>query len=206
MTLDLNYFLSSLDGELAPIRELALRLASTGCEASSDGIALSNRPNLGPKAYALRLYAPLPPDTIAAFQNSQGITIPNKYFSILSKLNGAHAFQFSLFGIPPSMASPPPLLNRSVAQPYDIASANRHWIREYDIAENWFHFGGGPLTQEENIGYFIDEAGAIHAARKTGELMRSWTSFSDFLEDELQSCEARYPAYEVLVSEMSSKN
>lgn len=199
---DFDAFMASLHGDLAPIQELASRLRSGDCDETPDAFALSHRPHIAPFAYALRLYKPLSPVTIATYQQLHGLEIVPQYLSVLQKLNGIDAFQFSLFGVPPSMANNPPLLNRSVAQPYDIATANRSWRLEYPVPVNWFHIGGGPYSFDENIGYFIDQDGTIQASRKNGELLRSWSSFRKFLADELALAEAGYPAYEAFMAEV----
>ncbi|MGH9761435.1 MAG: hypothetical protein ACREDR_23375, partial [Blastocatellia bacterium] len=149
-------------------------------------------PNIAPKAYALRFFAPLSSDLIDSYQSIHNIRVSSYYLPILQKLNGAHAFELSLFGIPPSMASDPPLLDRSVAQPLDIGTANTVWKRGYAVEKDWFHFGGGPYTFDENIGYFFDQSGTIHSMRKSGKSLGSWRTFKQFLVDELARAEAAY--------------
>jgi hypothetical protein len=200
--LDLDEFLSSLPEELEPISGLALRLRSDGVDVKADAIAVSHRPHVAPHSYALRLYAPLPFNAISKYEQTRGITISPHYLPIIKKLNGTHAFEFSLYGIPPSMASDLPLLDRSVAQPYDIGTANRFWKLEYSVPQEWFHFGGGPYSYDENIGYFFDPEGKILASRKNGEVLRNWTSFKNFLSDEIAMAEKKYPEHEAFMSQL----
>jgi hypothetical protein len=194
--------IAGLSGDLEALRELALRFGEEGREVTDDRVALSHRPHIAPHSYALTLYAPLSDATIARYQRIHGINFSAHYLRILEKLNGAHAFQLSLFGVPPSMADDPPRLNRLTSQPFDVATANQDWKLEYSVPREWFHFGGGPHSFEENIGYFLDSYGTIYACRKNGERLRSWTLFSEFLREELRRAEADYPRYEAFMAEL----
>ncbi len=203
--MELENFIESLSGDLEPLCQLASRLRDGAAAITDDGVALSHRPNVAPQAYAMRFYVPLSVGTATRYQEILGIRLSPHYRRILEKLNGAHVFKFSLFGIPPSMANDPPLLNRSVSQPYDVGTANRSWKLEYSVPREWFHFGGGPYSFSENIGYFLDEDGTIYCARKNGEILRSWISFRCFLSDELGRAEAEYPEHEAFMAEAIRK-
>jgi hypothetical protein len=194
-------FIDTLTDEMEPLRDIAVRLSSGLNEINGDMIALSHRPHVAPQSYALRLNMPLPQANLIQYQLIHKITLSPHYLPILQKLNGAEIFELSLFGIPPSMANNPPLLDRTAAMPLDIATANAHWKFEYAIQNDWFHFGGGPLSLDENIGYFFDSVGKIYSIRKNGEIINSWVLFSQFLYDEIFRCEALYPAYEEFMAE-----
>lgn len=202
--MSIDIFIATLSGELEPIYELVFRLGFVGSEVKGDAVALSHRPNVAPQAYALTLYTPLPSQSVLQYQGLHGNISPH-YLPILRKLNGLHAFQFSLFGMPRSMASDPPLLNRSTLQPFDVGTANQFWKKEYAVPDDWFHFGGGPYSSSENIGYFFEPSGTIRASRKNGEDVGSWNSFRQFLYDELRRAEDAYPAYETFMDELRSK-
>jgi len=129
ISMQIDNFIGTLSGDLDPLRELAQEFGSSGSAVTDDEIALSHRPHVAPEAYALRLYAPLPSEVIQKYQNLHG-ALPRQYLAVLAKLNGLHAFELSLFGIPRSMANDPPLLNRSLSQPYDVGTVNRSWKSE----------------------------------------------------------------------------
>ena len=205
MPMELDNFIASLSGDLEPLCDLASRLKAGGIAIADDGVALSHRPHVAPQAYAMRLYAPLSAATATRYQEIHGIRLSPHYLRILEKLNGARVFEFSLFGIPPSMANDPPLLNRSAAQPYDVGTANQFWKLEYSVPREWFHFGGGPYSFDENIGYFLDEDCTIYCSRKNGEKLRSWNSFRSFLSDEVGRAEAKYPEHEAFMADAIRK-
>ncbi len=205
ITMEIVTFIDSLTNELEPLREIAARLSSGVNEINGDMIALSHRPHVAPQSYALRLNLPLPQANVIQYQLIHKITLSPHYLPILQKLNGADVFELSLFGIPPSMANDPPRLDRTAAMPLDIATANANWKFEYVVPNDWFHFGGGPLSFDENIGYFFDSVGKIHSIRKNGEIFNSWVTFSQFLNDEIFRCEALYPAYEEFMAEAIRK-
>ena len=200
--MEIDKFIASLPFELAPLRDVAVRLSSGANEVKSDTIGLSYRPHVAPQFYALRLFSPLPQPNLAQYQLINGINISPHYLPILEKLNGANVFQLSLFGVPPSMANNPPLLDRSTENPYDISIANKNWKFEFDIPKDWFYFGGGPFSFDENVGYFFDSVGTIYSVRNNGVRLSSWHSFPMFLHDEISRCESLYPEYEGFMAEL----
>jgi hypothetical protein len=54
------------------------------------------------------------------------------------------------------MLSDPPLLNRTVLQCRDLATAANYWIRDYCVPAGLFHFGYRYFSFSENVGYFIE--------------------------------------------------
>lgn len=199
-------FIRNLPAQLAPIRSAAERLAGSDSKILENGAEFSHRPVIGPVAYALTLFRPLSAATIKRYEDARGLSISPHYAPLLSSLNGAHAFRLSLYGIPGSMANDKPLLDRSASQPHDLATANRFWRHEYKVPPGWFHFGSAPLSHDENAGYFFDELGNVHAARKSNPVVSSWSTFSAFLSDELARCEAMYPDFEAFMAEAVRAN
>ena len=156
---------------------------------------LSRRTSIGPEAFAIRLFQPLAPNVLSRYEEIHSIHIPMQYRRVLEKINGASIFEFELFGIPPSMAQDPPLLDRSQPQPLDLATANQYWKFEFSAPQSGFHFGGAPRSLEENIGYFLG-SNSIDAYRKSGELVGSWSNMKAFLSDEIARCERHYEEFE----------
>jgi hypothetical protein len=111
--------------------------------------------------------------------------IPSLYRELLLVTNGYLAFDLSLFGLAPSMQESPHLLDREKRQCHALSLANRDWIREFEVEENWFYFGGRALSASEKAGYFLSEGSLVRALRISGETVGEWSNFSLFLEEEL---------------------
>jgi hypothetical protein len=109
------------------------------------------------------------------------------YQDILSEINGCFVYDFSLFGLPKTMYTTG-LLSRTVLEQYDLGTANTNWIHSYDIVKGLFHIGGRAYSNEENVGYFIDN-NKIVSIRENGEIVDSWTTFADFLKGEIKVAE-----------------
>ena len=195
-------FTSCLSEELDPVRSLALRLHDAGTKFRDDAWLLSHRPGIAPEAYAVRLYTPLSVGATARYQTLHDFTPLPGYLRILKRLKGANIFELSLFGLPKTMANDPPLLDRRVDQPMDLACANKSWKSEYRVPDDWFYFGFGPLTHDENAGYFIETGGAVVSAKRNGDFLNTWASFHAFLADELPRLERIYPDHEAYMSKL----
>ncbi len=194
--------LSTLDGQFASIRDVARRfLDETAVVDPASGAALvSHRPKVAPQAFAVVLYAGVSTESITLYEGIPGrrgaFHIPAVYKSLLALLNGAHLFEIDLYGVPLSMTYSPPLLNRSVRQPLDLATANFDWSRRYQPDPDQFHFGSGPYSYEENIGYFLNPDEGVEARRVGGERFGYWKSLATFLAEELRRAEDLFPFFE----------
>lgn len=93
------------------------------------------------------------------------------------------AFRFQWLGNPP-------LLDRTILQCHDLATAATRWIDEYRVPVGFFHFGGRYFSFSENLAYFIEGHKRIVAVRGKKKVVGEWTSFPEFLADELQVSEA----------------
>ena len=180
------------------MRSLAERLASAddAIESASGAVLISRRPKIAPEAYACVLYPGVGSELIHRYEEIQTVEIPRVYRELLERLNGASLFQIDLFGIPLSMAQDPPLLNRSIRQPLDISSANLYWRGPYKAAPAEFHFGSGPSSYEENVGYFFDTKGGVKSLKRGGERVGVWPSIQEFLVHELARAESVFADFE----------
>jgi len=104
-------------------------------------------------------------------------------------LNGAHLFNIALFGVPPSMAQNPPLLDRSALQPLDVCTANENWRLEYRVARPNFYFASGSHSSTENVGYFLTPNNRVEAYLVGEKKIGEWTGMDAFLTDELERSE-----------------
>ncbi len=183
--LKIKDYLDSLPVDLLPLRNIGKRYLKYCSSIDNDGcIQIAHRPWLGCFNYALMFFPPAKKTWIKKHRE-----IPESYQRLLLASNGVFAFGFSLFGLAPSMQKKPPLLDRSKLQCLDLSLANCDWIKEYDVDQRMFHFGGRHYSYTENIGYFMSEDSLICAFRKTGELHREWRNFSSFLSEELRVAE-----------------
>jgi len=181
-----------LPDTLAPLKAKALQYLKYPSNVDTGGILqIGHRPWVAELNYMITLYPGLVREDIARYPVRRGfLEIPTVYSDFLTHVNGGFFFGISLCGIPPSMLSEPPLLDRSVLQCHDIGSANLDWISEYRVSEGLFHFGGRHFSFTENVGYFLDDSDRILSFRSSGECIGQWNYFSDFLEAELAASEA----------------
>jgi hypothetical protein len=107
----------------------------------------------------------------------------------LAEVNGAFCFGMKLCGVPLSMLGDPPLLDRTILQCHDLATAATRWVSTYRVPAGFFLFGSRHFSATENVGYFIDGGSRLVCARKSGEVIGEWGGFSEFLSDELQASE-----------------
>jgi hypothetical protein len=183
----INEYLDSLPVELSHLRDIGTRyLKYCSSIDIDDCVQIAHRPWLGCLNYAITFFPPAKKTWISKFR---GTRIPKNYQRLLLATNGVFAFGLSLYGLAPSMQKKVPTLNRSKLQCLDLFLANSTWIREYDIDQKLFHFGGREYSRSENIGYFISPDSRVRAFRKNGELHREWTNLLTFLNDELKIAE-----------------
>lgn len=187
-------FIRDLPPALAPLRALAERLDGRDRQVTGDAVRLGHRPAIAPQAFALTLFAPLAPDALAHAAGQWQLAIPKRHLDLLAALNGAFAFQWSLFGLPaPEQGR---LLDRGALQPHNLAIANHDWKAGYAVPRDWFHVGASTAwSPQRPVGYFLDGDGVIHASEKRGGLVASWPDIQTFLHDELARAEAASPAH-----------
>ena len=166
-----------LTGALVSLGHMIQRYSTYGMSTDGSAVVLAPMPWVAPKARAFWIYEPLMPAQIPS-------GCPLVYRTVLTQMNGCFAFDLSLYGVP----SPNGLLNRSTLRPLSLVSANQHWRRGFVGGENLFHFGSGPFSESENVGYFFDGE-EIVALRKHRVETGRWSSFENFLTAELSRAE-----------------
>lgn len=184
---------------LAPINGVVAELVQHGEEVdfSRPGVVrISKRPKMGTEAYAVLLFSAIAEETITRYEEIHSVSIPGLYRHVLSATSGAFLFDLSLYGVPPSMAQDPPLLDRSQVWPLDLATANRLWRVGFTQDPDGFHFGGSPWDTHENVGYFLFADGSVRALLKGNQPAGDWASLEEFLEKELERCRLLYPERE----------
>lgn len=177
---------------MAPVEALARRLIDRGCSANDSSLMLGHRPWVAPLNYALILFPPAPRTWIEAFGKRTKIAIPTFYRAFLTEsTNGLTAFDFSLYGLSPSMQADFPMLDRSSRQCLDLSLANQDWAMEFG-RDNGFHIGSRNTGDDGQLGYFTHQDGEIIAVdRKLGRAVKSWTGFPAFLAEELAAAETQ---------------
>jgi hypothetical protein len=193
-----DQFLESLGGELSFIRDVAIRLSGEGdqFDSLSGALEISHRPRIGSGAFALRIFPGADAQMIADYEDIHRLAIFDKYRNLLLRMNGAHIFNLSLYGIPPSMAKRPPLLNRETSWPYDLASSQKGWKRTDSQGLMQLWIGSGPHNRNEHVGYFLFVDGSVEARLKDGSVLGGWPNLEDFLKVEVRRAEIEYPKYE----------
>jgi hypothetical protein len=182
--------IEALSDDVKPIREKALRYAKYSSKLDDSGaLLIGHRPWVAELNYMMWLYPGAESGDIDKYCGMHQIAIPGMYRSFLNVMNGAHCFGMSLCGLPASMRKNPPGLDRTVLQCHDLSLACKDWAKEYDYSEGLFHFGSRHFTEDENVGYFIDEGDHILCMRKNGERFANWGNIRDFLSDELAASE-----------------
>ncbi|MGB6744096.1 MAG: hypothetical protein WBE38_10570 [Terracidiphilus sp.] len=213
---EVQRLLDDLKEELRPIRDQAERFLSDGncIDPASQAVLISPRPKIGVEAYAIVLFPGVDSAQISHYEQTHKVgksdfVISDLYKRTLESVNGAELFQISLFGVPGTMRNSSPLLSRSTRQPLDLATANQNWATGFKPRAGQFHFGGGPYSFDENLGYFLNPDESVEAHRKGGEIFQLWPSITEFLEDELARAEALFPEHEsrwkALLKEIPSK-
>jgi hypothetical protein len=184
--------LDQLPPDLQPLAGAVWEHRSRGTNIRGDGtVEVAPMPWVGPEAFAFVLYPAAEPAWLAAFARRTGRAIPETYAAVLAALNGCFAFDLALYGLPPSLQAPPPLLARGTLEPLDLETANRYWAQEYRGAGQEFCCGGCTLTATENVGYFLTSDGLFRSRHKDGDVRREWASIRDLLIEELPAAEAR---------------
>jgi len=198
-----NDLIAELPEQLEPLRQLAEKMLVEGSHATPQGIAIGHRPSVAPEYHAMFAFAGVSLENVLQYETRFRLTIPASYKTQLTYINGFHAFELSLFGIPASMMLGSPCLDRTQVGPLDISIANQDWKRGYQVSPQLFHFGSGPLSVNEHVGYFLrPNSEGIYAYRRNGELFNSWGSMRDFLADELRRAEGEFGKYEVLMRDV----
>jgi hypothetical protein len=184
------------ESQLSPVLDPVRRHWSTESiyVQSTGGLHISPRPKVGPKAFAVVLFLPLEGDAISRYEQAHSVSFPAGFRDILGLLNGAFIFELSFFGIPPTMVTGG--LDRSVLQPHDVCTANRHWRAPYNVPDDRFHIGGGPFSNDENVGYFLQKNGSVESYRHGGQIVCAWPDYESFLTAEIARSETMYPDYE----------
>lgn len=156
--------ISLLPVGLRPIREAVLALAEVGVwvEGGAGGPLLAGpRPDVAPQAYDIVLFEPLPAAGLELYQEMHDFGFPAGLLELLRHVNGCTLFDIKLYGVPPSMAANPPLLDRSRRAPLDIASG-RHWRLGYGAADSAdVLIASRNVGDTGQVGYFMAPQGHI---------------------------------------------
>jgi hypothetical protein len=188
--------LTSLAGSYLSIQKLGQRLLKYGWHSHAGGLQIGHRPWVAPENYALLLFSPASQEWIGGFERRYKRGIPPAIRDFLQTTNGCMEYGLSLFGLAPSMQGTPALLNRSKVQCHDLGLANTGWSQEYRPPPKNFHFGSRNFGWDDQLGYFIDEAGHIRSiTRNKGKTQKEWEEFPEFLAHELDAAEQEERSY-----------
>ena len=164
--------------EYLAIKKQARKYIQNGSNIDNNQrINILHRPWVARLNWGLMLYKSADTKWIDEAEASINKTIPDFYKRFLTNINGCFIYDISMFGLIHS-------LTRSFLQCHSLTIANNDWIMEFDVDQSLFHFGGGRYSHEENTGYFYGQD-KIMSIRKNGKLVNEWSSFADFLNEEL---------------------
>src|SRR5262245_7505743 len=182
--------LQSVPAAFRPLREHAERYLSSGAVTDEAGVVSIGRDSrVAPEYFLFRLYPPAPSEWLVRRRSYE---VPIEYLQFLACANGCFAYGMSLYGFAPSMESGSPHLSRTTLQCLDLTLANDDWRREFRLSQALFHFGSRHYSHTENVGYFMEESGGIHAFLKSGRKLEGWGDFTRFLQDELTAAQTFY--------------
>ena len=176
--------LNGVSNNYEAVKEISFKYLKIDGKQTGNNLEIYSQKWVAPLKYGIIIYEQTPNDHVKKFENDNNKRIPRIYKDFLLEINGCFIFDLSLFGLTPSIYETG-LLDRSKVQCFDLGTANRNWISEYNVDEELFHFGSRSHSYDENIGYFIDDTGRIKSIRKNGQIIKEWTEFADFLKDEI---------------------
>lgn len=191
--------LDALPDFLAPLKEAASRYSKYPSVIHENGmVEIGHRPWVAELNYMLMFYPGIDADALDRYCRRIEIRVPEMYAEFLRAVNGGFLFGMSLCGVPLSMLGVHPFLDRRTLQCHDLATAATEWIHEYNVPAGFFHFGSRYFSFRANVGYFFDGEKRIVCVRGKKKVIGEWTSFADFLKDELPTSEKleeeRHPA------------
>ena len=179
---NLHSVIDSYPDEYIGIKTQAKKYIQNGSNIDERGrLNILHRPWLAPLNWGLMLYKGADLKWIKETEEVIQKPIPDFYSRFLTHINGCFLYDISMFGLIHS-------LTRSFLQCHDLITANCSWIGEYEIDHNFFHFGGGRYSDDENTGYFYGN-NKIISILNNGKIINEWGNFSDFLNDELLRAE-----------------
>jgi SMI1/KNR4 family protein SUKH-1 len=182
--------LDTLPDLLAALKEAASRYLKYPSVLGKDGVMdIGHRPWVAELNYMLMVYPGIDADSLSRYCRRFEIQVPEIYADFLRSVNGGFFFGMSLCGVPHSMLGNPPLLDRRILQCHDLATAATQWIDEYRVPSGFFHFGGRYFSYRENLAYFFDGQNRIVSVRGKKKIIGEWSSFADFLSEELKESE-----------------
>lgn len=191
-TEQIEAWVARLPEALRPIKDAILEVASSGAwsEGETGGpLLVGPRPDIAPQAYDIVVFEPLPAERILSYQELHDFKLPRHLLEIYKYINGCSLFEVKLYGIPPSMAVSPPLLDRSRRSPLDIASG-RYWRAGYGkIDPDHVLIASRNVGDSGQVGYFMGTDGHI-SGRGNGSVdapteCGPWASLAEWLAAEM---------------------
>jgi len=189
----LGAYLDAWPEWLSPLARDTKRLAAAGAwrDVESDAILVGKRSDFGYPAFKVILFPPLSDDLIQAYQRIHDIALSPPLLFMFRSLNGFFHLDLNVYGIPPSMAADPPLLDRSLWMPLDIGSG-RHWRLKYSASSpSDLLFASRNVDDDGQVGYFMAPDGVIkaygagsrHALTMNGE----WANLAQWMATQVAS-------------------
>jgi hypothetical protein len=175
--------------ELKPISIQIKKYLDNNSNIDELVINVLHRPWIARLNWGLMLYKEVKREWFSEFKKRTGKEIPDFYKDFLKHINGGFIYGISMYGLTPSFFETG-LLNRTILQCHNLATANIQWIAEYKVDMDLFHFASRNYSNDENVGYFWKDD-IILCYRKSGELLKQWNSLEEMLYEEIDIAEER---------------
>lgn len=173
--------------ELKPISMQIEKYLDNNSNINASVLNVLHRPWIAPLNWGLMLYKEAKTEWFLDFKEKTGKEIPDFYKDFLKQINGGFIYGISMYGLTPSFFETG-LLNRTLLQCHNLATANNQWIANYKVNPNLFYFASRNYTEDENVGYFWND-GIIMCYRENGELLKQWNSLKEMLNEEIEIAE-----------------
>ena len=202
----LDAWLARWDGSLVPMAHAVQmqRPIDMHVELPARVLLLGHEPDRAPLAFAFCFFEGVTQSVIDRYEALHGVALPRPIAQMLHQMNGAFFLDLSVYGIPLSMASDPPLLCRSGRNPLDIATAARAWRAEFQSTDQKeIHFASRNTGWDTQVGYFMRPDGAVVRYPRIGKAGESkhWPSLQQFLTEELAATCSHRPILRAEVKE-----
>jgi hypothetical protein len=178
---------SSIPEHLSSISQAVTELGSTGAlQDRSGAILIGPWSRDGISSFDVMLYPGISVDDLLSYERIHQFSVAPGLAELLLSLNGCTFFELVVYGLPPSMAREPPLLDRSDRGPLDIASG-RDWSRAYlaTPADSTL-FASKNVSETGQIGFFLTPDGGVIASGNGEELAPahggSWPTLTEWAE------------------------
>lgn len=171
---------------------LAQASAGISAESESRAVFVGSRKHKGLGGFDSIIYPPCSNDFVSSYCENLGVHLPQTCLEYLGQFNGGKFFELHLYGLDERVARPNHSHNQNVWRPRDLFSERLIRKRLSSLShgnDGHFTFASRPSAPEEVLSYAIEYPmfTKIVAISRSGEVVASWETFTEFLASELQA-------------------